>query len=132
MPAPKNDPLDLLKWRLLLRRLEDTPDNGLHAQIMREADRALTLSRAAGFPFLTFPCLFEERAGAVAEAAQRQSSRYWGELVSGSPPGSGVIVVTTVWSEGEDSSVESGVSIEVKPVFRADVQPGYFPPPNAV
>ena len=77
MSKPENDPLELLKWRLLLRRLDAISDCGLHARIMQEANAALSLARRSGFPFLTFPSLFEERADQAAEAARCQAWRYW-------------------------------------------------------
>jgi hypothetical protein len=67
----------ILKQRLLLLRLGETPESETHALIMRQADEAAFLACLTSYPLLTFPCLFEERAAAVTEQARRQARRYW-------------------------------------------------------
>jgi hypothetical protein len=67
----------ILKQRLLLRRLNETPESETHALIMRQADEAAFLACLTQYPLLTFPCLFEERAAAATEQARRQA-RLWG------------------------------------------------------
>ncbi|HWX21544.1 MAG TPA: hypothetical protein VN578_16705 [Candidatus Binatia bacterium] len=76
-PSGETATLELLKLRLLLRRLDEIPRSELHAAVMREADTAASLARQTDFPLLAFPCLFEERADRVAEHERQQSHRYW-------------------------------------------------------
>ena len=71
----------ILKQRLLLRRLNITPEFETHALIMREADEAAFLAWLTSYPLLTFPCLFEERAAAATEHARRQARLYWSGIV---------------------------------------------------
>jgi hypothetical protein len=70
----------ILKQRLLLRRLNETPEFETHALIMRQADEAAFVACLTLYPLLTFPCLFEERAAAVTEQARRQARLYWNGL----------------------------------------------------
>ena len=70
----------ILKQRLLLRRLNETPELETHALIMRQADEAAFLAWLTLYPLLTFPCLFEERAAAATEQARCQTCRYWNGL----------------------------------------------------
>ncbi len=69
--------LEILKLRLLLGRVEQVSKANLHALIIREADRSLVLARAAGYPLLLFPCLFEERATMALHQAEQQERLYW-------------------------------------------------------
>lgn len=79
-PADEIATFDLLKLRLLLRRLDEIPLPELHAAVMREADLTSILARQSGFPLLTFPCLFAERTARLAEHQHQQSTRYWQSL----------------------------------------------------
>jgi len=65
---------------MLLRRLDEIPIRELHAAIMRESDRAASLAKATSYPFLIFPCLFDERVTAAAERFQEQQHNYWQTL----------------------------------------------------
>ena len=71
---------ELLRWRLLLRRLDQLENCELHALVIREARAATELARATPFPWLVFPCLFEERADAALEGEAQRSTLYWREL----------------------------------------------------
>jgi hypothetical protein len=75
----------ILKQRLMLRRLNETPEFEIHALIMRQADEAAFLAWLTLYPLLTFPCLFEERAAAAAERARRQTRLYWNRLGAETP-----------------------------------------------
>src|SRR5258706_4551719 len=68
---------ELMKHRLLLRRLDELPKAEGHALIMREAEEAAALARRTAYPLLVFPCLFEERSRAVADRMGREEQRYW-------------------------------------------------------
>jgi hypothetical protein len=70
----------ILKQRLLLRYLNETPASETHALIMRQAGEAAILAWRSSYPLLTFPCLFEEKAAAATEQACRQASVYWNGL----------------------------------------------------
>jgi hypothetical protein len=70
----------ILKQRLLLRRLNETPESETHALIMREAEEAAFLACLTLYPLLALPCLFEERAAAATEQARRQARFYWSSL----------------------------------------------------
>jgi len=70
----------VLKQRLLLQRLNEVPDSATHALIIRQANESALLSCLTLYPLLTFPCLFEERAGAATEQARRQARLYWNGL----------------------------------------------------
>jgi hypothetical protein len=70
----------ILKQRLLLRRLNETPESETHALIMRQANEAALLACLTSYPLLVFPCLFEERAAASTEQARRQARLYWQDL----------------------------------------------------
>jgi len=70
----------ILKQRLLLRRLNETPDPATHLLIIRQANDAAFLACLTQYPLLTFPCLFEERAAAATDRARRQERRYWNSL----------------------------------------------------
>ena len=69
--------LGILKQRLLLRRLNETPESETHALIIRQADEAAFLACLTLYPLLTFPCLFEERATTVTERARHRARLYW-------------------------------------------------------
>jgi hypothetical protein len=68
---------ELLKHRMLLRVLDETPNPEAHALIIHEADHAAALACTTPYPQLVFPCLFEERAGAAAERARWGARLYW-------------------------------------------------------
>ena len=63
--------------RLLLRRLDEVPNTEAHTLVIREADVAARLAGRTPFPWLLFPCLFEERVSAALEQARRQDRLYW-------------------------------------------------------
>ena len=67
----------ILKQRLLLGRLNETPESETHALIMRQADEAAFLACLTLYPLLTFPCLFEEKAAAATEQARHRARHYW-------------------------------------------------------
>jgi hypothetical protein len=71
----------VLKQRLLHERLNKTPEFETHALIMREADVSSFLAWLTPYPFLTFPCLFEERAVKATEQSRREAQLYWSNLV---------------------------------------------------
>jgi len=72
----------LLKQRLLLERLDETPEAETHALIMEQANEAAFRAWLSSYPLLTFPCLFEERAWAVTAEARREASCYWKGLAT--------------------------------------------------
>jgi hypothetical protein len=77
--APENGVdirLVVLKQRLLLECLNQTPESETHALIMRQANEAALLAWLSAYPLLTFPCLFEERAASATEQARRQARVY--------------------------------------------------------
>ena len=63
--------------RMLLRRLDETSIWELHAEIIREAERSASLARATSYPFLVFPCLFDERSRVAADRFREETDRYW-------------------------------------------------------
>ena len=74
-----------LKTRLLLERLNETPEAETHALIMRQANEAALLAWLSSYPLLTFPCLFEERATVAIAQARRQARLYWQGLALDAP-----------------------------------------------
>jgi hypothetical protein len=72
----------LLKHRLVLERLDRTPEAEAHALIMRQADEAARTAWLSSYPLLAFPCLFEEKAAAVTQQVRAEASRYWHRLES--------------------------------------------------
>ena len=72
-----------LKQRLLLRRLDETPESESHALIIRQADEASFLAWLTTYPLLTFPCLFEERAKTAVGQARQEAGHYWDGLEPG-------------------------------------------------
>jgi hypothetical protein len=70
----------ILKQRLLLQRLNETPESETHVLIMRQANEAALLACLTSYSLLVFPCLFEERAAASTEQARRQARLYWQDL----------------------------------------------------
>jgi len=68
---------EVLVHQLLLRRLEELPAAETHARIIQEAHNAQALACGTPFPMLVFPCLFEERAGAVSEHYRQQERLFW-------------------------------------------------------
>jgi hypothetical protein len=75
----------VLKTRLLLECLNQTPESETHALIMRQANEAALLAWLSAYPLLTFPCLFEERTASGTEQARRQASVYWNGLGAQTP-----------------------------------------------
>lgn len=75
----------LLKQRLLLARLNETPEYETHALIMRQANEAALDAWLSSYPLLTFPCLFEERANAASAQARLQACLYWKDLRAETP-----------------------------------------------
>ena len=75
----------VLRQRLLLRRLNETPESETHALIMRQANEAALLAWMSSYPLLTFPCLFEERAVAATEQVRREARVYWNGLAAETP-----------------------------------------------
>jgi len=75
----------LLKQRLLLERLNHTPEFETHALIMRQANEAALLAWMSSYPLLTFPCLFDERANTASEQARLQACLYWKDLRAETP-----------------------------------------------
>ncbi len=75
----------VVRQRLLLERLNATPDSETHALVMGEANEAALLAWCSDYPLLIFPCLFEERAAAAAEQARREARRYWALLEPENP-----------------------------------------------
>jgi len=69
----------LLKHRLLLRQLDEMPEVESHALVIYEAEAAASLASLTPYPFLIFPCLFEERARAAA-----LETHHWGLLLPSS------------------------------------------------
>jgi len=69
-----------LKHRLLLERLNGTPEPETHALIIQQANEAARIAWLSSYPLLWFPCLFEERAAAVAEEMRLEAYRYWNGL----------------------------------------------------
>jgi hypothetical protein len=77
--------LAILKARLLLNRLDATPESETHAAIIRQAEEAERLAWLTQYPLLTFPCLFEERAAATCDQARTQANLYWRNLEMAAP-----------------------------------------------
>jgi hypothetical protein len=75
----------VLKTRLLLECLNQTPESETHALIMRQANEAALLAWLSSYPLLTFPCLFEEKVASVTEQARRQACVYWNGLGAETP-----------------------------------------------
>jgi hypothetical protein len=75
----------VLKQRLLLQCLNETPESEAHALIMRQANEAALLAWLSLYPLLTFPCLFEEKAAQASEEARRQALAYWNGLEAATP-----------------------------------------------
>ena len=73
---------NLLKARMLLQKLDDVPDSGLHPLIIQEAETASADARSTRFPLLVFPCLFEERVRRALESDTRRLGLYWRALAS--------------------------------------------------
>lgn len=82
---------ELLRWRLLLLRLDALQGSELHSLAIREAQVAAILAGETGFPGLVFPCLFEERVAAALARQAREVNRYWREL---RPPGTACLPET--------------------------------------
>ena len=68
---------EVLKLRLLLRRLNQVHNPECHPFIIREAYRAAGLAFCTPVPSLVFPCLFEELASQAIERHQARAGHYW-------------------------------------------------------
>jgi hypothetical protein len=68
---------ELLRLRLLLKQLDKVENSDLHTLVIREAKVATELARATAFPWLLFPCLFEERVHAALQGEALVATRYW-------------------------------------------------------
>ena len=64
--------LELLKHRLVLRFLDETPQPEFHVVVIRAAAEAASLAWLTPFPLLVFPGLFEEQVRAAWERGVRQ------------------------------------------------------------
>ena len=71
---------ELLRLQLLLRQLDKVENSDLHALVIREAKVATELARGTPFPWLLFPCLFEERVDAALQREALVATLYWGGL----------------------------------------------------
>ena len=60
-------PLHLLKRRLLLDALEQTPDAGLFKRLCGAANQAADLAWGTSAPVLTFPAFFEDLVRSIRE-----------------------------------------------------------------
>ena len=67
----------VVKWRLLLRTLEQVPDSERHALLIQAADTAAAQAATTPYPGLVFPCLFEERVAEALELDERRKRFYW-------------------------------------------------------
>jgi hypothetical protein len=64
---------ELLKNRMLLCALDETPEMELHISIIHAGREAASLAWQTPFPLLVYPGLFEEKAHAARERALRQA-----------------------------------------------------------
>src|SRR4029077_4727224 len=80
----EKEEFDVLKQRLLLRKLDQLPTWELHALVIQEAEMSAVLARTTHYPFLVFPWLFEERVRAASELFQKKWDTYWDYLDCGS------------------------------------------------
>ena len=65
--------LERLKGRLLEKALREKAEPELDAALRRAANEAAALAWASWYPLLLFPELFEEKARAAAQQAERQA-----------------------------------------------------------
>lgn len=74
-PAPyrvlQENELELLKNRLLKKRLTEATQPDVNVRLRRAANEAAALAWATQFPLLVFPALFDE----IALSARRQADR---------------------------------------------------------
>jgi hypothetical protein len=75
---------EVLKQRLLLRRLDLAQNLECHPVIIRAADQAAELASLTPFPLLVFPCLFDELASNAVEQQHKRAGLYWHALTA--PP----------------------------------------------
>ena len=68
---------ELLRLRLLLKQLDKVENSDLHALVIREAKVATELARGTPFPWLLFPCLFEERVNTALQREALVATLYW-------------------------------------------------------
>jgi hypothetical protein len=66
-PDASEVPLHLLKRRLLLSALEQTPDAGLFKRLCGAANQAADLAWGTSAPVLTFPTFFEDLVQSIRE-----------------------------------------------------------------
>ncbi|HWV98307.1 MAG TPA: hypothetical protein VNZ64_01320 [Candidatus Acidoferrum sp.] len=71
---------ELLRWRLLLNRLDRIESSELHALVIREAKSASEIACDSAVPWLVFPCLFEERVDTALQLEAQVATVYWGQL----------------------------------------------------
>ncbi len=71
---------EVLKQRLLLRRLDQVQNLECHPMIIRAAERAAELASLTQVPLLVFPCLFEELANNAVEQHRERAGFYWRTL----------------------------------------------------
>jgi hypothetical protein len=81
----EKEEFEILKQRLLLRRLDETPIWELHALVMQEAEMSALVAQTTTYPFLVFPCLFEERVRSASDLFHKKWDAYWDSLDCGSP-----------------------------------------------
>ena len=75
--------LEVLRVRLLLRRLDDTWNVEAHTLIIQASREALSLAGTTAYPLLIFPALFDELARSACDFDHRQTFNYWNNLRPG-------------------------------------------------
>src|SRR3954447_22371372 len=68
---------EIFTQRLLLRELDRVPASEAHACIMEAALLAACGAKSTAFPFLVFPCLFEEHARAATNQFLQREETFW-------------------------------------------------------
>ena len=71
--ATQDSRFELLKRRLLAKRLAEVWEPELNSQVRRAANEAAALAWVTPYPLLVFPVLFEEKMAEVLGIAQRQA-----------------------------------------------------------
>ena len=71
---------EVLKQRLLLRRLDQAQNLECHPTIIHAAERAAELASLTQVPLLVFPCLFDELASNAVEQHRERAGLYWKTL----------------------------------------------------
>jgi hypothetical protein len=67
---------EMFRERLLLKKLDDIPWEA-HIQVMHQADWASDIALGTPYPFLVFPCLFEERVSSILKTFHASEASYW-------------------------------------------------------